>query len=208
MDATEAQALGEINAVDLSGTVPTTWIPRPGDREALAALKAEGAGINAEGPGAWVDQQMAYLQIHPDMSTALKARGANLNVAVGPHGRTALHLAVVWGSSESVASLMSHGAEVNGMDAQGRTALHFIAMRGREPMVSLLVASLADVNAPDLSGNTPLHHAVAQGYLDVVKALMEAKADVHMVNHAGMTALDMASLLGVSTIIGALSAGR
>lgn len=198
----------ESHSVCLSGSGTQEISSRPSRSEALTALTLEGVGINAEGPRAWIEQQLSYLQAHPDMSTALKAKSADLNNAVGPQGRTALHLAVVWGNEDSVSALIANDANVEGTDLQARTALHFTAMRGREAMVNRLVALGAKVDASDSNGNTALHHAAAQGQLGVIKALIDANADIHIVNHAGMTALDIAAALEMSEIIDLLNAVR
>ena len=46
-------------------------------------------------------------------------------------GQTALHVAALWGSTESVAFLLQHGADIDATNSHGATPLPFAASKSR-----------------------------------------------------------------------------
>ena len=81
------------------------------------------------------------------------------------------------GDLQTVTSLLSHGADVNGRGADGNTALCAAAGRGRKAIVRLLLEKGADVNAANNAGWTPLLLAVSRGAYDIAEMLLDSGAD-------------------------------
>lgn len=142
--------------------------------------------------------------------------------ALGEHGRSALHFALLYrGSADVVEALLQKGARVNCQSADGTPPL-FIAARRNEPAlverlllagadlalrdregasvlhyaeaanVPLLVAHGADLMARDNLGRTPLHAAVLYEEPETVRALLDCGARADARDKEGRTALDLA----------------
>lgn len=86
--------------------------------------------------------------------------------------------------------LLSHGANVNSLDATGANALFYAADRRDEYAVERLIEAKANVFQAALDGDTALHRAARTGGADrVIDLLIDAGADVNAKNHAGVTPL-------------------
>lgn len=96
-----------------------------------------------------------------------------------------------------VASLLSHGAQLNGKDQKEATPLIWAARAGLTDVVDLLIKSGADVNAHDLDGRTALHVAVLRGDRRCVGALLGAGADRNARMFNGLTPLGIAERSGL-----------
>ena len=72
---------------------------------------------------------------------------------------------------DSLALLVSRGADINALGADGRAPLHIAAEQGEHLLAKRLIDEGADVNLPDAEGRTALAIAQAQGHRDVATAL-------------------------------------
>lgn len=79
--------------------------------------------------------------------------GANINVPVAPG--TLLHHAISSQFYQIAEYLVTHGADVNAVDAHGAMPLHLVAMHGRTGLATQLIARGADRHAKDGLGSTP-----------------------------------------------------
>jgi len=121
--------------------------------------------------------------LEPEILRALKQGGADSEISM-PNGATPLMLAAGMGSSpianrrgvrvvdfgkvepesralESVATVLSLGADVNAANRAGDTALHSAAGLGYTTVITFLVEHGADVNARNRQGATPLGSLLA-----------------------------------------------
>ena len=99
-----------------------------------------------------------------------------------------LQEAAVCGEIHEIKSLISKGADVNGIeDAWVRTALHYAAMNGNKQVVELLLAKGADVNAEDADGTTALGYAAGRGHKEVAELLIVKGGDVNAADNRGFT---------------------
>ncbi|XP_063852741.1 ankyrin repeat domain-containing protein 27-like [Scylla paramamosain] len=107
-------------------------------------------------------------------------------------GRTALHLACMFGRPAVVDLLVGRGAALGARDQRGASPLHYAAQRGHQNALLLLLHAGADINATDGEQNTALHLAALHGHLACVKALLfYAESVGHHVEINGQnTALD------------------
>jgi len=160
--------------------------------EVARQLLAGGARVDATD----ANGSRAVHESSPQVTAALLDAGADPNSRQGEvrrrgitypgDGTTALMTASRRGHSETVALLISAGANVH---AQGRwrsTALHWAADAASQPVltagrplevIEILVAAGADVNARDSNGQTALMIAARSRSMDVIKALLAAGAD-------------------------------
>ncbi|XP_013411682.1 uncharacterized protein LOC106174599 isoform X2 [Lingula anatina] len=124
-------------------------------------------------------------------------RHLNVNCQEEDSGYTPLIIAVLNGNHEISASLIRHGADINGQDFKGNTALHMATFNGRSDLVDMLLAAGAKVNKLNLDGNTPLHiacQAFTQGKLMLILKMLKAGANPVIKNKAGDTALDITAM--------------
>lgn len=114
------------------------------------------------------------------------------------------------GSSDTVGTLITQGANVNAQDAEGQTALMVAAGRGATGTVQLLLSKKADVNAKDNKGRTALLWATScppdrfglvQTLAETVQFLMEKGADITVSGEDGRTPLMWAAMHGYDIIV-------
>ena len=94
-------------------------------------------------------------------------------------GSTPLHCATWKGHVETVAFLLSAGANVNAHnrnDHWGTTPLHAAAHANQTAIAKLLIEYGADVNARDMNGKTPMHHTTFHNAKAVAKLLQSHDA--------------------------------
>lgn len=92
------------------------------------------------------------------------------------NGRRALNWAAWHNHVHVIDQLLSHGADLEGMNRTGFTALHHAAESGSIEALQTLVAAGADPNAANLADRLPIDTARRRGHTDVVE-LLEALAD-------------------------------
>ncbi|MDQ2920427.1 MAG: ankyrin repeat domain-containing protein [Acidobacteriota bacterium] len=109
----------------------------------------------------------------------LLATDAALVHAHDADGSTPLHCATWKGHLETVAFLLSAGANVNAQNRNehwGTTPLHAAAHANQAAIAKLLIEQGADVNAKDLNGKTPMHHTTFHKSKAVAKLLQSYDA--------------------------------
>ena len=121
---------------------------------------------------------------------------------VTSEGMTPMHECVIFGSTEIVRLLNSHGADVNHRDYYGRTPISIAASWAELGTVEALYELGADVNIPDHEGATPVYMAASYGHFEMVKRLHEMGADLDAVFiPAEDTALMLATVGGYELIV-------
>lgn len=134
------------------------------------------------------------------LSLALVECGARVDARDGV-GRTPVHVAALWGSSECIGVLVSAGANVHATFENNWTLLHVAVEHhaGRLGVVDHEVCPVAtesiqalirggiDVNTSDRRGCTPMHLACEFGLPETIKGMRDAGADTDVRNDAGQT---------------------
>ena len=165
------------------------------DRQAVAALIAQHAEVNARQPdGAtalhwaahWGDAGTADLLIHS---------GADVNAA-NDLGATPLYLACRQANAAMVQKLLAAGANPNSALPNGETALMNVARTGSLEGAAALLDRGADVNARNAVGQTALMWAVAEQRSGMVRLLTERRANVNAHSEGGFTPLLFAAREG------------
>jgi len=103
---------------------------------------------------------------------------------------TPLHVAAAIGSTQCVALLLEHGADVRVQFGAARaTALHLAAEDGNAECAALLLAAGADPNARNARQQTPLHLAALAQSAQTVAQLLNSGALPNARDHDGRTPL-------------------
>src|ERR1700730_5795870 len=122
----------------------------------------------------------------------LLQQGAAVNGA-NPLGGTPLHDAVWSAGAETVALLVSFGADVNAKHAEaGSTPLHYAIITNHVKIAEMLIAKGADVRARYKGASTALHLAANRGSVLMLQLLLAHGAEVNARDADGAAALDEA----------------
>ena len=164
--------------------------------EAVRALLAEGAPVNARGADGSTALHWAAQWNHAEIAALLIDAGADVNAA-DHYAVTPLALACLNASAGIVQRLLEAGANPNAAQATGETALMTCARGGVVDAVTPLLARGADVNASESThGQTALMWAAWEGHTEIMRALIEHGADVGARTTTGYTALLLAAREG------------
>jgi ankyrin repeat protein len=150
------------------------------DTEAVRALLAQKADVNAPQPDGTTALTWAARTNDVELVNLLLAAGANVSSA-NRDGATALYQASESGNAAIIERLLKAGADVNGTFLfTGETALMEASRNGSIPALRVLLDHGANVNAKEtLRGTTALMWAAAQGHADAIRFLIEHGADVN-----------------------------
>lgn len=116
-------------------------------------------------------------------------------------GMTALMVAAVVGSAESVRLLLAAGADVSAKNHQSITALGWAVTRDSTEASLALIEAGADVNTQDEAGFTPLASAVERRRTAQVSALLAHGAKLERAIKTGETPLLLAAGYGYADIV-------
>ena len=132
----------------------------------------------------------------------MAALGAAIAVGADLHSRTAegataLMLASFQGHTDSVRTLLEHGAGVGDKDRSGRTALMYASSGPYSETVGLLLENGAEVNrTDDVEHWSALMFAGGEGLAEVIEVLLSHGADANLKDVDGDTALTFAQRNG------------
>ncbi len=135
-------------------------------------------------------------------------------------GRTALHLAAMYGNAEVVKAIIDqcpiakNPTIIKANDKYLRTPLHFAGQYGHIEVVKAIMCSSKASEAndkdwltttKDRDGLTPLHWAVVSGYIKLTKAIIaQDPKTIEAKDNNGLTALDWAAQWGHIEVVGLL----
>jgi ankyrin repeat protein len=160
------------------------------DRQAVQALLAKKADVNATQPDGATALHWAVYGQDVETTALLIRAGANVNVK-NNYGVSPLAVAAKHGNANLIGQLMKAGADpndpVNFVNA-GETPLMQSARAGSVEAVNLLLLAGAKVNAREgWNGQSALHWAAAEGESAAIEALIAGGADIRQRSNAGST---------------------
>lgn len=129
--------------------------------------------------------------------------GAEIN-STSDNGFTPLHIAAIHGHVHTVKTLLSNGAQIDGLTEQlGKNALHLACERNQLEIVKFLVDNGLDVNIATVDyGITPLYLACKNGNITLAKYLIENNAHPEKKNvEDGLSPMDIASQMNHDEIV-------
>ncbi len=214
----EPAARGERNA---DGLTPLQYAVMTAGPRVMREILDAGADVNAATADGVTALHMAAYD--PEKTRLLVSRGANINAATKAGETPLLVAAARSGAMETIAFLLSKGADVTAKASggfSGPTALHRAAANGDLPLLRLLLANGAKVaDAPnvaraaafghcreclrllleagaaaDTPGRSALQDAAASGDVEMVRMLVDKGANVNAADRRGYTALMRAAL--------------
>ena len=148
------------------------------DADAVRALLAEGADVNAARGDGMTGLHWAALNGNAEIARLLVGAGAALEAGTRLGAHRPLHVAARAGHGEVVEALVGAGADVAALTETGAVPLHFAAASGDLLAVTALLGGGAPVDAREPEWEqTPLMFAAALGRTEAVVALLEAGAD-------------------------------
>ncbi len=148
------------------------------DADAVRALLAEGADVNAARGDGMTGLHWAALNGNAEIARLLIGAGAALEAGTRLGAHRPLHVAARAGHGEVVETLVDAGADVAALTETGAVPLHFAAASGDLRAVTALLEGGAPVDAREPEWEqTPLMFAAALGRTEAVVALLEAGAD-------------------------------
>jgi hypothetical protein len=109
----------------------------------------------------------------------------NINLRFGPHKRSMLQVACLYGDVDKVRFLLEHGASVNIIDVRGMTCMHLCIhpieeMKHSIEIMTLLCSYRAHINVLDHCQRTPLHYACIIQSIILVEFLLKKNADISL----------------------------
>ncbi len=132
-----------------------------GNRRVAEMLIEAGAKVNEHGPSGRTALHCANDQL--DVIRLLIDKGADVN-ARDNEGTSALDAAVWYGSFDTVALLLAHGARLNESEPRtGATPINEAAYKGHARLVKYLLLFEPDLGIRDKRGYSPLENAMRMG---------------------------------------------
>ena len=172
-------SMASVPVGDLPGPdAPVADAAMHGDAEAVRALLADGADVNAAHGDGMTGLHWVALNGSAEIARLLIGAGAALEAGTRLGAHTPLHVAARAGHGEVVEILAGAGANAAALTGTGAAPLHFAAAAGDVRAVAALLEHGAPVDAREPEwGQTPLMFAAALGRTEAVVALLEAGAD-------------------------------
>jgi len=189
----------DLTVRDRRGNTPLLYAASFGSVEAVRALVAAGADVNAK--NGFDLTPLIGSATNLEKVRILVAKGADVN-AKTKQGRTALMIAAACdGCSEVVKLLLSKGADAKVKDTGGTTAVALAADASDNESLRLLLAAGGEAQTVENGGVTPLIHAAMNCNMDATTLLLAKGADVNAkVTFAGKVKFGDIALVGLTPL--------
>lgn len=186
----------DVNLCDCDRWTALHFATQAGNDRTTRLLLDNKARADAKEKDGWTPLHLASQNGHENIVRILFLHLNGVDEQEGQSGRTALHLACLYGYVKIAQLLLAKGADVNKTDNQQSTSLHLATDEGHFRVVRLLVNSGADVKTVDERSYSPLHYAALKGYTTTCRLLLSKGADPDVRTHQNWTSMHLAALKG------------
>ena len=158
-------------------------------------LPRELSTLNRHFSGGWTPLTAAVTAKQPVAAEMLLDAGADPDVPADEEqhkGLTALHIAAEQSMEETVALLLSRGADVHARTFSKTTPFYRAARGGSLSILRRLYSAGSDIDVQTWDGWTPLYEAVICGHHRIVQQLLEWGANRELANDNGLTPMHAA----------------
>lgn len=194
------------NLKNASGFSALTFAVRRGHYDAALLLLGPPASLRSAQKFGWTPLMQASLEGNlGTISELLRADASKSVNSKSDDGLTALLIAISFGRTNTLTTLLEHGADVSSSDSLGWKPMNYASSNGHIDLIAQLLAHGADRNSWDKDGDTTVAHAAAGGHHATVSYLLDRGASIDPVGEYGFTPLMVASARGhvaaVSTLL-------
>ena len=175
-----------LNQKNLSGNTPFIIALKKQDVAVSKLLLDSGADLFIENKKKETPMSIALAQPWQDNSWLLTD---NFLKAIDYAGNTPLHWAVNAEKIDAALSLITLGADINGMNNFGRTPLHKAILKQDNNMIKLLFNHNVDTDTRDHAGNTAYHYIVYNNSTNLLELFKGKGMDLNAANIYGKTPL-------------------
>ncbi len=194
--------VGTHKDISQSPATPLQYAAELGNRRTASLLIAAGARINEKGPTGRT--ALHYANGHLDLLQLLIDKGADVN-ARDEEGASPLDDAAWFGSLDTVAILLAHGARLNETEPKtGATPINEAAYKGRARLVQYMLQFNPDLGIRDKQGRRALENAIRMGKEDSALLLLAAEEKDHEPPQFFETAMEAAVRKDESALVEAL----
>jgi ankyrin repeat protein len=110
-------------------------------------------------------------------------------------GSTLLHVAVWYGRTDLISSLLSKGANINARDKRGCTPF-LVECQSNARILRILISHGADPHAKDIDGQGALHAAAGAGHVGIITQLLSLNLPIDLHDKNGYTPFSWAVICG------------
>ncbi|XP_055052390.2 ankyrin repeat and protein kinase domain-containing protein 1 [Misgurnus anguillicaudatus] len=186
----------DVNLCDADLWTALHYATQAGDERVTRLMLNNKAKADAKEKDDWTPLHLAAQNGRENIVRLLLRRLDGVDEQEGKCGRTALHIACLYGYVNIAKLLLANGADINKTDYTQSTPLRLAADEGHFRVVHLLVKSEADVNTVDERSYSPLHFAALKGYTGICRLLLNKGANPDIRTHQNWTAMHLAALKG------------
>lgn len=180
---------------DVTGLTPVMIAAQKGSRALFKALVRHGAAIDAVDNKGWNIVHHASACGQTAFIRFIAVHSPDLLHGRDEDGRTAVHIATIYGKWETVSTLIKLNVDPNATDRFGRTAFLLAAEYGHFNVLECLRCHGADTSCRDYEGNAAIHEAARSGYTGILEYLVQKLgADINAANQKGQTPLHLSVL--------------
>ncbi|XP_072548231.1 ankyrin repeat and protein kinase domain-containing protein 1 [Salminus brasiliensis] len=186
----------DVNLGDQDLWTPLHFAVQGGDDRAVRMLLDNKAAADSKDKDGWTPLHLAAQNGHEGVVRLLLPRLASVDEQEEMTGRTALHMACMYGYLNIGKLLLAKGADPNKTDADQATALHLAAEEGHFRVARLLLTKEAEVNAVNGSNYSALHYAALRGCTGICRLLLNHGANPNVRTNQKWTPMHLAALKG------------
>lgn len=191
--AASCSLISDVNIKNRTGATPLHVAAFNGRTDAVRALLAAGADINATAEHRFTPIMGAVCENHLDIVSLLIEMGAEVDAFRGEHQRGLIHDLLKQKRFAMIELLLSQGMTPDVTDTtDGYTLLDGAVLMGDSQALELMLKYKANLTFRNAYGKSALHYAAMNNRIAFIKPLLEGGADINTKDDAGFAPLHVA----------------